>query len=311
MRTTNRTIFSKQMMMAATATAILALGLLLSACIANPTATQAAPTQAAPTQAAPTQAGLFPSEAPTVAAATQAAPTQATATPVVQTQTVPVTATPAQGTTFDYSGIAQSVSAETVPAVAESAGGPYWDVMPQYTRLTLEGYPITNHLMKPQIFIYPAADLAGANAGAGQIAADLQTLLQNQQVGKNLPFLPLFNASQVMHAQVKFIDFKNGKGVSYLTQFDQAPLPINNHELIYTFQGLTSDGKFYVAAVLPVNHPSLPADEKVTQQQGDDLMKDFPGYLATTTAALDQQPAASFTPDLSKLEAMIQSLEVK
>jgi hypothetical protein len=139
--------------------------------------------------------------------------------------------------------VAQGFTSQ-IAAVPASASGPYWEAMPQYNLLTLTGYPITNHLMKPQIFIYPVNDLAAANEGAGQIAANLQTLLQNHQAGKNLPFLPLFNASQVMHARMAYQDFKNGKGVRFLTQFDQAPLPINNHEPIYTYQGITSDGKF-------------------------------------------------------------------
>jgi hypothetical protein len=28
--------------------------------------------------------------------------------------------------------------------------------------MTLQGYPVTAHLLKPQIFIYPVADMAGA-----------------------------------------------------------------------------------------------------------------------------------------------------
>jgi hypothetical protein len=119
--------------------------------------------------------------------------------------------------TVDLNGIATSFTSQVVAAVPASAGGPYWEVLPQYNLLTLTGYSITGHLMKPQIFIYPVDELATANEGAGQIAANLQALLQDQQDGENLPFMPLFNASQVMHAQVKYQDFKNGKGVRYLT----------------------------------------------------------------------------------------------
>jgi hypothetical protein len=124
-----------------------------------------------------------------------------------------------------------------------------------------------------------------------------------------MPFLPLYNESQVMHSNLQSLDFKNGHGLRYLTQFDQAPMPINNHQLIYTYQGLTSDGKYYVAAVLPVNHPSLPADEKVTGKEAPEFTSDFPKYLANVTATLNAQ-ADTFTPDLTKLDAMFSSLEV-
>ncbi len=244
----------------------------------------------------------------------------ATATPQPADTPVPLpTQAPAQPTqspsgasgsiSLDLSGVAQDQTVETVAAVPHSTEGPWWEAMPQYTQVTLQGYPITNHLLKPQIFIYPVKDL-GVNPVAGAIMAKLQTQLQNQQAGQDIPYLPLYNAAQVMHAQVKYLDFKSGKGVRFLTQFDQALLPINNYELIYTFQGLTSDGKYYIAVVLPVTNPELPATQQVSPQQETEL-SDFPAYMAKTVAWLEQQPGSSFTPDLSKLDGMIQSIEIK
>lgn len=237
-------------------------------------------------------------------------PTQPSATPVsLATQTSPSSGA-LTDITLDYSAVAQNVTVETVAAQPASAGGPWWEATPQYRRLTLQGYPITDHLLIPQIFIYPAGDLASANENMGKIAADLQALLQTQQSGDHLPFLPLFNAEQVLHAQVQYLDFKGGKGVRFLTQFDQAPLPINNYELIYTFQGLTSDGKTYIAAILPVTNPELPNGSEVSEQQAK-AMTDFPDYLSRMVTLLNQKPADGFTPDLNKLDALIRSIEVK
>ncbi len=273
------------------ACAILAVPLLLSAC-------QAAVPPAQPTAAAlPTQAPLESTQPPVEATQPPAEVTQA---PVATTGEL----------TLDLSGIAQGMTFETVEAVPESAGGPFWEVAPEYQRATMQGYPVTDHLLKPQISIYPVSDLATFNPAAGGITADLQALLASHQPGDHLPFLPLFNAAQVMHAQVQYLDFKNGSGVRFLTQFDQAILPINNYELIYTFQGLTNDGKYYIAAVLPVTHPDLPATNQVSQEQASQL-SDFATYLSQTVAWLDQQPAGSFTPDLAALDALIQSIEIK
>jgi len=198
-----------------------------------------------------------------------------------------------------------------MPAVPASNNPPYWEQLPEYTRLTLQGYPITNSLMKPQIFIYPVKELAAVNAGAGQIVSSLQTLIKSPQEMPNMPFLPLFNAQQVFHSNIQYLEFKNGQGLRYLTQFDQAPLPVNNYELIYTYQGLTSDGKYYVAAVLPVNHPSLPADQKVTGKEPPEFTSDFPAYVAGVAKVLNTQAPGTFTPDLTKLDAMMSSLEIK
>jgi hypothetical protein len=212
---------------------------------------------------------------------------------------------------LDAGHIATGFQTETIPAVSASDSAPYWELLPEYTRVTLQGYPISNHLMKPQIFIYPVNDLVMTNEGAGKIAASLQTLLQSPQEIPNMPFLPLFNASQVMHTQIQYLDFKNGQGLRYLTQFDQGLVPINNNELIYTYQGLTSDGKYYVAAVLPVNHPSLPADENVTGQEPPEFTSDFPAYLANMVKTLNPQATNTFIPDLTQLDDMMSSLEIK
>lgn len=250
-----------------------------------------------------------------VSTSTSLPPEQPTAIqPPTATQTATQATKPPLGVSadiiLDLSGVAQDQTVETVEAVPASADGPWWDPMPQYRRVTLQGYPVTARLMKPQIFIYPVADLARFNEGAGRIATDLQSLLQAQKTVDPMPFLPLFNAQQLIHAQAKYLDFKSGKGVRFLTQIDQGPLPINNYELIYTFQGLTSDGQYYIAAVLPVTYPELPATAQVSTQQVGEL-NDFPAYLTKTVAWLDQQPGSSFTPDLAKLDALIQSLEVK
>ena len=198
-----------------------------------------------------------------------------------------------------------------MPAVSAGENGPIWEVLPEYTRLILQGYPITSHLLKPQIFIYPVDALAAANPGAGQIVSSLKTLIQSPQEVPNMPFLPLLNAQQVMHANIQYLDFKNGKGLRYLTQFDQAPIPINNHELIYTYQGLTSDGKYYVAAVLPVNHPSLPADQKVTGNEPPEFTSDFPAYVANVASKPQHTGGKYIYPGSHQLDAMMSSLEIK
>jgi len=212
---------------------------------------------------------------------------------------------------IDVSGVAQDFTSQVVEAVPPRADGPWWEAMPQYTLLTLQSYPISGHLMQPRIFVYPVYDLE-VNEVAGQVPGSLQALLQNQQVGEDMPYLPPYNAAQVMYAQVSYLKFKNGRGVRYLTQFDQAVLPVNNHELHYTFQGLTSDGRYYVAAVLPVNLPELPADESVDlNNPPQNFVEDFPAYLSDTVNMLNGQPPSAFIPDLSTLDAMIMSLEIK
>ncbi len=126
-----------------------------------------------------------------------------------------------------------------------------------------------------------------------------------------MPYLPVHGEVQMMHVQVKFMDFKNGKGVRYLTEWSSGLVPVNNRNLLYTYQGLTADGKYYVAAQLPVNLASLPADEMSLDDLPPEFSTDYTKYMSDTASMIDQQAAGTFTPDLSKLDAMMQSIEVK
>lgn len=208
---------------------------------------------------------------------------------------------------LDYAAVAQNVTVETVAAQSASADGPYWEAAPQYRLLTLQGYPVASHLHKPQVYIYPVDELVAANPDAGTVANELDTLLQFRQDTDKLPFLPLFNAAQMMHVQMQYLDFGNGQGVRFLTQFSQGLNAVNNNELIYTFQGLTSDGKYYIAAVLPVTHPVLPTGNEVNEG----ILNDYPAYMSNMVLQLGQQNGDSFTPDLNQLDAMIRSIQIK
>jgi hypothetical protein len=224
----------------------------------------------------------------------------------------PSSSTGGSGLTFaSDSGLASGTTIQTMPAVTADANAPYWQVFPQHTQITLNGYPVGEHDFKPQIYLYPVAETREVNLAAAQIITDLQAQIQAPQETHDMPFLPLVNTQQMMHAQVKSLDFQNGTGVRFLTQFAQGVVPVNNHELVYTYQGLTRDGKYYVAAVLPVFHPALPADKTITGREPKEFTSDFPQYLADQTAAINAQPASSFTPDLARLDALLRSVEVK
>lgn len=269
------------------------LALLLAAC-ATPTP--------APT-GAPTTANAPEPTAPVAPSATLAVIDEP------GTPTAPADPALPPAVTLDVTGIAQAYTLEIVPAVPET-GGPWWEAMPEYTRLTMQGYPVAKHVRQAQVFVYPVAGLA-VNQAAAKAVADLQALLDSRQVGETLPALPLINEAQAFHAQVQFLDFANLSGVRYLTTYGQAAVPISNRALFYTFQGLTNDGKYYIAVVLPANSPELPADEALPAEQRADFVEKYPAYRAETVALLDAQSAAAFTPDLSLLDALVESIAIQ
>jgi hypothetical protein len=268
-----------------------------------------------------------------LAACTPASVQTATQQPGSPTQTVPATEQPTaiplpsetvapteasngmpEEFSLDYATVAQSLSMESVAAQPANPGDPYWVGTPRYRLLTLQGYPITVNKVTPQIFIYPVAEMASANQNMAAVSAELQTLLQTHQAGDQLPLLPLpLSEKQIIDARVQYLDFQNGSGVSFLTQTGNGIVPINNDELTFSFQGLTSDGQYYIAALLPVTNPELPTGRELGQQMATEIEKDpgyYMNYLSATITLLEQQPAGSFTPDLESLDDMISSLFV-
>lgn len=274
--------------------ALLGLSFLLTACV--PAAASSVPAAALSVPAAATSA---PTSAP------QLAPT-ATSIP----SAVP-SPNPAPQISLDLSGLASAYQAERVAAVADDGSVRKVDVLPAYTRLTLQAYPLSDRLQKPRIYIYPLQDLEKANPDALKVVASLQDLLQSPREIAVMPFLPLTGDVQAIHAHVQYLDFMSGKALRYLAEYANGMSPIHNAGLFYTFQGITADGRYYVAAVLPVSHPSLPADAALTGKEPPEFSSDYPTYLRSVVSALNPQAAATFTPDLTRLDALMSSLEIK
>jgi hypothetical protein len=213
--------------------------------------------------------------------------------------------------TIDLDGLTSGFRTEIVPAVSADQNAPYWEVLPAHTRITLMDYPVNGYNIAPQIFVYPVNELMSVNQNANGIVASLQTLIQSPQEIPIMPFMPVTGDIQMMHPHIQYLDFKNGQGLRYLTEYGNGIAPINNAGLIYTYQGITSDGKYYVAAVLPVNHPSLPADATVTGNEPAEFRGDYSKYKAETAQSLNIQKPDTYTPDLTQLDAMMSSLEVR
>ena len=199
--------------------------------------------------------------------------------------------------------LADDLLVETIPA-EELMGGA--GVMPEHVGLSFSGYVLPDTFHKPLIHVYAIRDLeAGSQAAANVVTALQQFLAEKPAAPEGIPFLPLFNAMQAMRAQVAYVDFQDGTGVRFLAHYTQGLVPVNNDELFYTFQGLSDDGAYYVAAILPVSHPSLPADASVLIPDGE-----FETHMRDMEQLLNAQEASTFTPDLMVLDAMIRSLRL-
>jgi hypothetical protein len=201
--------------------------------------------------------------------------------------------------------IAVNVYCESLP------GSSQMEIYPDYNQVTFDGYILQNTLHSPRIMIYPVQEYEAMDQNVVNRISDLQQILaQEPATADSMPFLPMWNAGQMMNSNIDYLDFQNGRGVRYLTQYGQAFYPVNNDSLFYTFQGITNDGLYYISAVLPVSNPLLPADETI-QGDMDAFYNNFDSYIADMEGQLNSWANSSFTPDLTLLDQMFQSLSVQ
>jgi hypothetical protein len=211
------------------------------------------------------------------------------------------------------STLAGQVTGARVSASAAGPGIPFITQIPEHIRFDLKDYDDNNAGIQAQIRIVPVERLRASQPRAGNLIALLRTIMaiKPELLINYVNLLPFMDASDLMFAQVQAVEFQNGKGVRFLTQYNPGRQPINNEQLFYTYQGLSDDGEYYVAAILPVSHPDLPDEARdVTGQERAAIEVDYAAYLIDIAQMLDAAPVNSFTPDLSLLDDMIASLQI-
>jgi hypothetical protein len=138
------------------------------------------------------------------------------------------------------------------------------------------------------------------------------------------PFVPSVPSTQAIHAHHEIIPFQNGKGVGYITQFTMDVDLINNEKLLYVFQGITEDGKYFVSATFPIQTNMLPGSRDATSYKNytqpedfysiehrDENLKAYQTYLTGVENDLEATKDNDFMPDLNAIRGILQSLRVK
>lgn len=154
-------------------------------------------------------------------------------------------------------------------------------------------------------------DYAKSYPNVTKAAAKLRKLLTNRprrfKFYDDIFDLPYNNSSGAILSRVEYLSFKSGKGVLFLTQYsqDMLPSPVNNEELTCVFQGLSDDGKYYVAARLAITHPSLPRGIDFDNHIKMDKNR---LYLRKAEQSLNKVSEDSFSPSLIALKALIASI---
>ncbi len=239
-------------------------------------------------------------------------PTVAARIPNVNCNKVSFYLDPALGDGFDCN---------TIPEQAGDPQLPYWGIYPEYTEITIRNYPVTNttrleHTTLPvaRVDLFPVQRF-------GELLPDiLPTRLHDIQLlissgtwnSEELPFLPVLADIQTLYAQALGMPFQDGRGVRYLTQYDQALMPVNNQDFFYTFQGLTADNAYWVTVILPITCPLLVPDPYTlpTGYTQESFMQNRRSYLTDIVDKLNAQTVGGFAPNLNLLDSLVESINV-
>jgi hypothetical protein len=139
------------------------------------------------------------------------------------------------------------------------------------------------------------------------------------------PFIPFVDATQILHSHLSYLSFEDGKGIAFITQINNAdPVLVNNRGIVYIFQGITSDGKYFISATFPLKASFLPNSPYAENQEGYTIPDNFydkeklfinkenyKKYLLNVEQKLNLATEEQFTPNLEDLRKLLSSLEVK
>ena len=237
-----------------------------------------------------------------------------------------LTRTPSGNThTAEFNGVkiafddqlAKSAQGENVAAIPVSEGPVLGGAAPAAVRFLLDGAKAENytdpHLT--QVLVYKTDEWAKIDPVFAQEITDLKNLLAAKPavITSSIPVLPPIPAAQVFRANVRYLDFKDGAGVGFITSYAQDVSPLTADRPFYTFQGLTNDGQYYVAAYGPATTALLPTDfdTALGGQSYDEWAKNYEQYFADVVAQLDELLPAAYTPDLVLYDELVKSIEIK
>jgi hypothetical protein len=257
---------------------------------------------------------------------------------IFQTNSQPTVSMAEFGQTISLSydsTLASRTEIHTISAVPFNDQTFYAGTHPTYAQISFPDFlagqkyqlPVLATENVPQVMVFQTADFHGFGDDSPQgfpqqfnaLTNLLKTSLEPTRCAElltyesALPFLPWINEMQTLCAQPQIVEFANGKGIRYLAYYSQGVDPVMEGMVFYTFQGITDDGKFYVAALFPIRTGIFPTEPPACPKCSDPNY-DYPAeWKDTITKQLNQlnaQAGDQFTPSLEKLDELIRSIQI-
>lgn len=226
------------------------------------------------------------------------------------------------GVSFTYdTSLAGSVSASTQPAFIIKEDSGYWLAHPEQVTFEFKNFAYaTSQMASATIYVFPIkSSYRYLNPAEPQDLwlpriDQLRTLLSQRPkltdpvtIGDpKLPFLPIINAAMTLVGKQDYLNFRDGSGVCYLASFAQDVEQPSHENTLYTYQGITNDGRYYVAATFPAflaTPPNMPFPCCSTE-------RDLENYYHSLRATVNAAPGSAFRPNLDLLDEMMRSLSI-
>ncbi len=197
-------------------------------------------------------------------------------------------------------------------SIQASSGDDMYDMPhPAYVHFNL-------YMEQAQVYVAPVQEYEAAADFAPGIIAGLYRLNDSiDNYSDCVPELPLSNFYRVcdhqqFNSNLSQLDFENGSGVRFVSVYGiQDMVPVDNENLVYIFQGLTNDDKYYIKAVVRLLHSQLP---EIGEIPADIYMAADAAVVKDYFKGFEQllnQDQAGFAPALDWIDAFLGSLRVE
>jgi hypothetical protein len=165
--------------------------------------------------------------------------------------------------------------------------------------------------------IYRTADFEGYTEHEIR-AGSLQSMLEEQVdltqyevshrvVSENaLPFIPVYAAGQSFRARSHYVETDQVAGVAYITLYQEVQEPFLSDSSVWTFQGLSADGQYYISAIFNITNDVFPA-ELAPDYDPAVFQAEYGEYHAKYTQWVNDAGPEAFSPGLETLEALVES----
>ena len=155
---------------------------------------------------------------------------------------------------------------DNIPLAEDASPADFANAQIASTSIYFADYENLSGGIEPQTTFYLIDDMTKTSFGLLDVALRLSDDTTNVSSGAakiedlymDSSFMPYQNKERIINILPEFLTFENGSGIRTVTGFDdpiQASGSASN--LYYSFQGISSDGRYYISAVFPLMSVSL------------------------------------------------------